>query len=72
MIYANDLRKSGYALKESENRKLGILGEELVVKYEKEYLKSKGREDLAERIVHISRVEGDGAGYDIKSFNENG
>ena len=59
-----------YALKESKNRKLGLVGEELVLKYEKETLISLGKEDLAERIIHTSKVEGDGAGYDIKSFNE--
>ena len=61
-----------YALKESKNRKLGLVGEELVLKYEKETLISLGKEDLAERIIHTSKVEGDGAGYDIKSFNEDG
>ena len=61
-----------YALKELNNRKLGLVGEELVLKYEKETLISLGKEDLAERIIHTSKVEGDGAGYDIKSFNEDG
>jgi len=61
-----------YALKEAKNRKLGSIGEELVIKHEQEYLISKNREDLARKIVHVSKVEGDGAGYDIKSFNENG
>jgi len=61
-----------YALKESKNRKLGSVGEELVIKHEEEYLISKNREDLARKIVHVSKVEGDGAGYDIKSFNEDG
>ena len=27
---------------------------------------------LAEKIIHTSVVQGDGAGYDIKSFNEDG
>ena len=61
-----------YALRESKNRKLGLLGEELVLNYEKESLISLGKEDLAEKIIHTSQVEGDGAGYDIKSFNEDG
>ena len=61
-----------YALKESKNRKLGLVGEELVLKYEKESLISLGKEDLAEKVIHTSQVEGDGAGYDIKSFNEDG
>tara|TARA_Y100000590_G_C15615818_1_gene975690 strand:- start:345 stop:1328 length:984 start_codon:yes stop_codon:yes gene_type:complete len=61
-----------YALKESKNRKLGIIGELLVIKHEEEYLRSINREDLARKIIHVSKVEGDGAGYDIKSFNGDG
>lgn len=61
-----------YALKESKNRKLGLLGEELVLKYEVANLRSEGRDDLAEKVVHISKVEGDGAGYDIRSFDKSG
>ena len=61
----------GYALKESKNRKLGLLGEELVFKYEVANLRSvRERDDLAEKVVHISKVEGDGAGYDIRSFDK--
>ena len=66
------IKKPDYGLKDSKNRKLGEIGEELVLKFEKNYLKSIGRNDLAKKIVHISKIEGDGAGYDIKSFNEKG
>jgi hypothetical protein len=66
------VKSPDYALKESKNRKLGNIGEELVIKHEEEYLRSRNREDLARKIVHVSKVEGDGAGYDIKSFNEDG
>jgi hypothetical protein len=31
-----------------------------------------GRPDLAERVRHISAIEGDGAGYDIESFTPEG
>ena len=31
-----------------------------------------GRPDLAEKVIHVSQIEGDGAGYDIKSFHEDG
>ncbi len=33
---------------------------------------SRNREDLARKIIHVSIDEGDGAGYDIKSFYEDG
>lgn len=39
---------------------------------EKEFLQSVGRDDLAQDVRHVSVVDGDGAGYDIKSFFENG
>ncbi len=61
-----------YALKEKNNKKLGDLGEELVLKYEKEKLMSLNRNDLAEKVLHVSKIEGDGAGYDIKSYDING
>jgi len=61
-----------YIERESKKRDLGLIGEELVIKYETQYLKSINRSDLAEKIVHISVIEGDGAGYDIKSFDEHG
>ncbi|TQR44893.1 DUF3427 domain-containing protein [Paenibacillus popilliae] len=56
----------------TKNAIIGRNGEVLVLKKEKEYLSAMGREDLAEQVSHISIVEGDGAGYDIKSFNLDG
>jgi hypothetical protein len=35
-------------------------------------VKKNGRSDLAERIRHVSAIEGDGAGYDIESFTPEG
>ena len=61
-----------YARKDSENRALGLEGEELVIKYEQKYLNDMNRADLAEKIIHVSKVEGDGAGYDIRSYDKNG
>jgi len=36
---------------------------------EKERLIARGREDLAARFFHTAAEEGDGAGYDVKSFD---
>jgi hypothetical protein len=44
----------------------------MVLNYEKERLTSLGKADLANLIVHVSVIEGDGAGYDIRSFKEDG
>jgi hypothetical protein len=61
-----------YSDVEARNRKLGLAGEELVLEYEKTMLMDAGRLDLAEMVQHTSKVEGDGAGYDIKSFTTTG
>lgn len=50
------------------NKNLGDLGEMLVLKYEKERCLPKFRD----KVTHISVVEGDGLGYDILSFDEDG
>jgi Protein NO VEIN, C-terminal/Domain of unknown function (DUF3427) len=57
---------------DDRNRSLGRAGEELVVNYERARLRAAGREDLASRVQHVSALEGDGAGFDIASYNEDG
>ena len=42
------------------------------MEYEKNRLISFGHDELAQNIIHTSVIQGDGAGYDIKSFNEDG
>jgi len=53
------------------NRALGLAGELTVVAHERHWLISNGREDLAERVRHVAALEGDGAGYDVESFELN-
>lgn len=53
---------------EAANKSLGNAGEELVVDFEKYRLRNAGRADLAKRVRHVSRVDGDGAGFDVLSF----
>ena len=66
-------RKSpDYGLMDSRNKKLGLEGELFILDQEIRMLKEAGRSDLAEKVVHISVVEGDGAGHDIKSFDLDG
>ena len=59
-------------MKDEKDRKLGEAGEIAVVEKEKQQLVMLGRTDLAQKVVHVSKIEGDGAGYDIKSFHEDG
>lgn len=63
-------RTFNFAELESRNRRLGELGEELVIEYEKYRLQKAGRTDLAREVEWTSKERGDGAGYDIRSFDE--
>mgnify|MGYP001828025214 FL=1 len=57
-----------YAEREARNRALGQRGEEFILAVEKARLAELGREDLVQDIQWTSKEEGDGAGYDIRSF----
>lgn len=65
-------RKLDIAGRDERNRKLGRAGEEKALSYERASLVSAGRQDLAGRIVWVSEEIGDGAGYDIASFEPDG
>jgi hypothetical protein len=54
------------------NRTIGLGGELLVLDREKKILSAGGHSDLTTRILHTSVIEGDGAGYDIQSYREDG
>lgn len=71
-IRAAIARKFDVAARDASNRELGNAGEELILETEVSILTSSGRHDLAKQIVWTSRVEGDGAGYDIASFEPDG
>lgn len=62
--------KYNYAEIENRNRKLGSSGEEFVFKYEQYRLTKAGRPDLAKEVIWTAKVLGDGAGFDIQSFDE--
>lgn len=51
---------------------IGLEGELFILNFEKNKLKRKGKIELAEKVKHISVEYGDGYGYDILSFDENG
>jgi Domain of unknown function (DUF3883) len=57
---------------DARNKALGLAGEELVLEAERRRLRAAGHPDLAEKVVHVSVDEGDGAGYDIRSFSDDG
>jgi hypothetical protein len=65
-------RKYDVAERDARNRALGRAGEERVLAHEHANLRAAGRTDLANRIRWVSHLDGDGAGYDIASFETDG
>ncbi len=55
-----------------ENKHLGDLGELWVMKYEIEKLQKANKHNLIDKIKHTAKDEGDGAGFDIQSFDSDG
>lgn len=66
------LRRIDYVAFEAANRTLGEAGERLVFEHERRTLIAEGREDLARRVRWASKEDGDGCGYDIRSFKPDG
>lgn len=64
--------KRDYLEREARNRSLGEAGEHLVLEFEVQRLHKMGCKRLADRVEHTSRLRGDGAGYDILSFDPDG
>jgi hypothetical protein len=65
-------QKYDVAERDARNRALGRSGEERILAHERASLLAAGRSDLADRIRWVSQVDGDGAGYDILSFDPDG
>jgi len=61
-----------FTSKEVNDKELGLKGEMFVLALERDRLTAGGREDLANKIVHTSQEIGDGAGYDIASYDLDG
>jgi hypothetical protein len=66
------LAKRDYMAIEARNRSLGLAGEKFILAYEIWRLRQRGANKLADKVEHISVTRGDGAGYDILSFEESG
>jgi hypothetical protein len=65
--------KIDFVRRDAENRVLGQRGEEFVFELEQRRLQDEERRpDLAKRVRWCSRDEGDGLGYDIRSFDRAG
>jgi Domain of unknown function (DUF3883) len=66
------IRKFDPVERDFKNRSLGKAGEELVFTFERQQLLAQGRSDLASKVRWVSQEDGDGAGYDIRSYSQNG
>jgi hypothetical protein len=64
--------KVNYLALEASNASLGRAGEEFVVNYERARLIHAGKGKLADRVEHVSLTQGDGLGFDVRSFEANG
>jgi hypothetical protein len=65
-------RKVDVAGRDERNRALGRAGEERILFHERAILRDNGRDDLARKVRWVSEEDGDGAGYDIASFDPDG
>jgi len=65
------VRKFDPAVRDERNRAIGRKGEELVLRFERLRLIQE-RPDLAKKIKWVSQEDGDGAGYDILSYEVTG
>lgn len=65
-------RKFDPAIRDARNRALGRQGENLVVLSEVSRLRAEGRDDLSRKVRWVAELDGDGAGYDVLSFDSGG
>ncbi|WP_256869095.1 DUF3883 domain-containing protein [Sphingobium lactosutens] len=66
------VRKFDPAARDARNRSLGMRGEERAFHAERLRLSAAGREDLARKVRWVAQEDGDGAGYDIRSYGLDG
>jgi hypothetical protein len=52
-----------FDLNNTLNKRLGNLGEKMILQYEKDFLLRNGKPELAEMVEHTAETEGDGTGY---------
>jgi hypothetical protein len=63
------VRKFDPVERDFRNRALGEAGEQRVFELERSRLEAADRKDLARKVRWVSKEDGDGAGYDIRSFD---
>ncbi|MDQ8698164.1 DUF3883 domain-containing protein [Hyphomicrobium sp. LHD-15] len=71
-VFERVIRKFDPAARDAHNRKLGRAGEEFVLNFERQRLNALGCGRLADKVRWVADVDGDGAGFDILSFEPDG
>lgn len=66
------VRKFDPVARDFRNRSLGKAGEALIVDFERRRLEMLDRKDLASKVRWVAQEDGDGAGYDIHSYDREG
>ena len=66
------VRKFDPAQRDLRNRNLGRAGEAFVLDVERKRLEEVDRRDLARKVRWVAEEDGDGAGYDVLSFDRKG
>ena len=66
------VRKFDPVERDFRNRSLGKAGEATAFAFERQHLIGHGRPDLARKVRWVSQEDGDGAGYDIRSYDPKG
>jgi len=64
--------QTNYLELEAANKLLGNAGEIFAINFERARLISLGKNALADKIEHVAVTQGDGAGFDIRSYEDNG
>ena len=59
-------------LKSDRAKEIGLAGEEFIMEAERKKLCDADKPGLAKKIIHVSKDWGDGAGYDILSYDVDG
>lgn len=63
-------RQIDYVLEAAKNKALGDIGELIILAHERARVREELGPDYADKVVHVSRDEGDSVGYDIRSWRE--
>lgn len=66
------VRKFDAGERDFRNRQLGKAGEAAVLRFEQLRLEQEGRPDLARKVRWVAQEDGDGAGFDIHSYDRAG